>query len=798
MNGKDRENIFKLIKRAKKKTCGVYELQTDEEKNHLRKRTEGQLLKFTNVMKGYQYRWFVIDPDSGRIEYYEKEDHKRSLKPRGALSLIYASICPSDEDSQTFFINAANGDLLKLKAIDAKERQYWVDRLRAVAEYHSEKAEQHPLIATLSGTSESSNHVDSQTTGSQVPNSSKSSCSQSNEVNHTSDQSTNGNFPIADASTFPVFCPGRPSDPRVQLGELFRQLELENHALSTVVDRTSIRSPEITDVFKNLLLSKATSQATLDCLKRCMELIKHQEITSIVENGKMAKSYASNTTDSTSLYPSVFSTVVDSSETYKINDMNISNGLSSSVQLSEEMKNILSTFPLPIKDMQINWKDMPNDVDEIDDNRNDNNEAFANNNDNNSSQKQIINSYNDDDENDEHNKKVILHLLSQLKIGMELTKVVFPTFILAEYSLLEMFANYMAHPNLFCSITDYVDPEWRMIAFVQWYLTTFHSGHLDTIAKKPYNPIIGETFHCSWIVPPDQLNSESCLSEINKDTCKMSTTTKNNYNVPIVIRYCAEQVSHHPSVTAFQFSCPIKQMKLTGSLCTQSKFQGMSVCAAMLGKLILKLGEHNDEEYHFSLPTVYARSILTVPWVEFGDKVSVTCPQTGYSAVITFLTKPHYEDKLHCITGEIYNTHSISPTSSDRSAKGPGSSPLSSVRNSNHLIARISGEWNNIINFEVFNKNLNKWSLNVNQLPVFSKHIRPIEYQQPEESRRLWQNVTKALQLKNFNLATEKKQELEERQRLSESYRALYKFAFPVKYFTWYENSWILKTTCNQ
>ncbi|VDP50745.1 unnamed protein product [Schistosoma margrebowiei] len=197
------------------------------------------MLKFTNVMKGYQYRWFVIDSDSGRIEYYEKEDHKRSLKPRGALSLIYASICPSDEDSQTFLINAANGDLLKLK-----------DRLRAVAEYHSEKAEQHPLIATLSGTSESSNHVDSQTTESQVPNSSKSSCSQSNEVNHTSDQSTNGNFPIADASTFPIFCPGRPSDPRVQLGELFRQLEFENHALSTVVDRTSIRSPEITDVFK--------------------------------------------------------------------------------------------------------------------------------------------------------------------------------------------------------------------------------------------------------------------------------------------------------------------------------------------------------------------------------------------------------------------------------------------------------------------------------------------------------------------------------------------------------------------
>ncbi|VDP68880.1 unnamed protein product [Schistosoma mattheei] len=182
-------------------------------------------------------------------------------------------------------------------------------------------------------------------------------------------------------------------------------------------------------------------------------------LTGIGDGWKKAKSYISNTTDSTSLYPSVFSTVVDSSETYKINDMNISNGLSSSVELSEEMKNILSTFPSPIKDMQINYKDIPNDVDEIDDNLNDNNEAFANNSDNNSSQKQIINSYNDDDENDDHNKKVILHLLSQLKIGMELTKVVFPTFILAEYSLLEMFANYMAHPNLFCRLLQHCTPK---------------------------------------------------------------------------------------------------------------------------------------------------------------------------------------------------------------------------------------------------------------------------------------------------------------------------------------------------
>ncbi|VDP90567.1 unnamed protein product [Echinostoma caproni] len=106
----------------------------------------------------------------------------------------------------------------------------------------------------------------------------------------------------------------------------------------------------------------------------------------------------------------------------------------------------------------------------------------------------------------EEQKHVVLHLLSQLKLGMDLTKVceihvsiadcptfdlvnyagkqhyyymtliVLPTFILEKRSLLEMFADYMAHPDLYLRITLAPDPESRMIAFVQWYVTTFHAG----------------------------------------------------------------------------------------------------------------------------------------------------------------------------------------------------------------------------------------------------------------------------------------------------------------------------------
>lgn len=54
----------------------------------------------------------------------------------------------------------------------------------------------------------------------------------------------------------------------------------------------------------------------------------------------------------------------------------------------------------------------------------------------------------------EENKSVILHLLSQLKLGMDLTKVVLPTFILERRSLLEMFADCLGHPNLFIKLVN--------------------------------------------------------------------------------------------------------------------------------------------------------------------------------------------------------------------------------------------------------------------------------------------------------------------------------------------------------
>ncbi|TRY71524.1 hypothetical protein TCAL_11946 [Tigriopus californicus] len=97
----------------------------------------GQLSKFTNVMKGWQFRWFVLEPETGTLEYYIPEE-RNTGKCRGRQHLGEAEVLPSVEDEHTFNVNFKTGDVYKLRSADAKERQRWVDRIRAVIQMHNQ------------------------------------------------------------------------------------------------------------------------------------------------------------------------------------------------------------------------------------------------------------------------------------------------------------------------------------------------------------------------------------------------------------------------------------------------------------------------------------------------------------------------------------------------------------------------------------------------------------------------------------------------------------------------------------
>ena len=81
---------------------------------------------------------------------------------------------------------------------------------------------------------------------------------------------------------------------------------------------------------------------------------------------------------------------------------------------------------------------------------------------------------------------------------MDLTRIVLPTFILERRSLLEMYADFFAHPDIFTDIAVKATPEERMVQVLRWYLSSFSASRKSTVAKKPYNPIIGMLLRQDW------------------------------------------------------------------------------------------------------------------------------------------------------------------------------------------------------------------------------------------------------------------------------------------------------------
>jgi len=118
----------------------------------------------------------------------------------------------------------------------------------------------------------------------------------------------------------------------------------------------------------------------------------------------------------------------------------------------------------------------------------------------------------------------------------------------------------------------------------------------------------------------------------------------------LVFRFQAEQVSHNPPISAFHFECPQKGIQLTGNLSIKAKFMGMYASATLSGEVALELTSSSaeaSERYEMSYPTLYLRSFLSEPWMEFGGKIQVQCTTNRVTAGLVFQTKPFYGGKPH-------------------------------------------------------------------------------------------------------------------------------------------------------
>lgn len=167
-----------------------------------------------------------------------------------------------------------------------------------------------------------------------------------------------------------------------------------------------------------------------------------------------------------------------------------------------------------------------------------------------------------------------------------------------------------------------------MKTVVQWYLSGFYKKPKGL--KKPYNPILGELFRCCWKHPNG------------------STTF-----------YIAEQVSHHPPISALYVTNRKDGFTLSATILAKSKFYGKSTkesyCIALYVTLPYKIGNSlsalldgsarltllpRGEDYIITMPYAHCKGILLgTLTMEMGGEVYLKCEKTGYRADLEFKLK---------------------------------------------------------------------------------------------------------------------------------------------------------------
>ncbi|XP_052440074.1 oxysterol-binding protein-related protein 8 isoform X3 [Carassius gibelio] len=314
----------------------------------------------------------------------------------------------------------------------------------------------------------------------------------------------------------------------------------------------------------------------------------------------------------------------------------------------------------------------------------------------------------------EENKSLIWTLLKQVRPGMDLSKVVLPTFILEPRSFLDKLSDYYYHADFLSEAAVEENAYNRLKKVVKWYISGFYKKPKGL--KKPYNPIIGETFRCLWL------------------------HTKTNSKT----FYIAEQVSHHPPVSAFYVSNRKDGFCLSGSILAKSKFYGNSLSAILDGEARLSF-LNRGEDYVMNMPYAHCKGILYgTMTLELGGQVSIACEKTGYSALLEFRLKPFLgsSDIVNQISGKI--------------------------KLGKEVLATLEGHWDS----EVFinDKKTGEIETFWNPTPELRQRrlIRctvPPEEQSEFESERLWQHVTRAINNKDQTEATNEKFILEEVQR---------------------------------
>ncbi|AMD19046.1 HBR145Cp [Eremothecium sinecaudum] len=310
-----------------------------------------------------------------------------------------------------------------------------------------------------------------------------------------------------------------------------------------------------------------------------------------------------------------------------------------------------------------------------------------------------------------------------------------PPFILSPTSLVEYSQNWGETFELALDATSIINTEdgkpaeeLRMLKIVKWFVSTLKSQYISRSQesgseKKPLNPFLGEIFVGKW---PNEQHPE--------------------HGETILL---AEQVSHHPPVTAYTLINDKKKVRLEGYNQVKASLSRMILSVKQYGHAVLSLDEL-DEHYLITFPPLHLEGLLIAsPCVELEGK-SYIQSSTGLFCVFEYSGKGYFTGKRNSFKARIFRSQG-------------------DAEDKEKALYTIRGLWSDIsyISEGAGSSNATAEKVFYNAKKSSFKHlqVKPIEEQFHLESRRAWDKVARAIRSGDYEAIHKEKSAIEQHNR---------------------------------
>lgn len=294
---------------------------------------------------------------------------------------------------------------------------------------------------------------------------------------------------------------------------------------------------------------------------------------------------------------------------------------------------------------------------------------------------------------------------------------------------------------------------------------------------KPYNSTLGEHFRCRWDVEPVAMNAQgehvptAALKSDTPSVLRLPGSTEAIGTGPRRVVYLTEQVSHHPPISSYYYDCPEAGMTMVGVDQVSAKFTGTAVRiypGEFNQGMFITLDEHArgagacGETYRITHPAGAIYGLFKGSfWPAVTDVATITCTPGAetdvyYRAIIEYKEEGWLSRPKYAIEGCVYMYEPGTPSASYTALKEVPA---------NRVVVQLQGNWRGLITWTRKGDKTAHPLVNLADLAPCARDVRPLDAQEPNESRRIWHGVTEAILSQQYAKATQAKHQVEQHQR---------------------------------